>query len=65
MTDDDTSTTRVPLNTEAWHQGYVAGRRGLMNDSNPFPIATAEALAWNLGWSAGRMKRVRVVVDEC
>jgi len=31
---------------EAWRQGYVAGRRGLVNDCNPFPGATAEALAW-------------------
>jgi hypothetical protein len=64
MMDDHTSMTRVPLNTQAWHQGYVAGRRGLMNDSNPFPVATAEAIAWKLGWSAGRMKPVRMVVAD-
>src|SRR5215510_4669325 len=66
MTDDHTSLTRVPLSTRAWHQGYMAGRRGVMHDCNPFAVATAEALAWNLGWSAGRMKPVRaVVVDDC
>jgi len=66
MTDDHASLTSERLNTEAWHKGYVAGRRGLMNDCNPFPVATAEALAWNLGGSAGRMKPVRVVVvDGC
>jgi hypothetical protein len=65
MTDDPTSTTRVPLNTQAWHRGYLAGRRRDMNDCNPFPVATAEALAWHLGWSAGRMKPVRaLVMDE-
>ena len=66
MTDDHTTMTRVSFQTKAWHQGYVAGRRGLMNECNPFRVATAEALAWNLGWSAGRMKPVRAfVVDDC
>jgi hypothetical protein len=64
MTDEHTTLTRAPLATAAWHQGYVAGRRGIMNDCNPFPVATAEALAWSLGWSSGRMKPVRAVVPD-
>jgi hypothetical protein len=40
MTDDHTTLTREWLNTEAWHKGYVAGRRGLMNDCNPFPVVS-------------------------
>ena len=64
VTNDDTTVTRVPLDAKAWHLGCVAGRRGLMQDCDPFPIPTAQALAWSLGWSAGRMKPVRAVVSD-
>src|SRR6516165_6254524 len=54
------------VRTRARTMCAVAGRRGLMNECNPFRVATAEALAWNLRWSAGRMNPVgALVVDDC
>ena len=55
----DTTISRMPLDSKAWHRGYVAGRRDLTTDSNPYFVGTAEAQAWQLGRSVGRMKLLR------
>jgi hypothetical protein len=62
---DDTTITRLPLDTKAWHQGYVAGRRGRTGDANPYPAGTAEAQAWQFGFSTGRLKPLRSVKVDC
>jgi hypothetical protein len=54
-----------PLDSKAWHQSYVAGRRGVTADANPHLAATAEAQAWQLGWRIGLTKPLRSAPMDC
>jgi hypothetical protein len=58
---DDTTITRIPLDSAIRREGYLAGRRGRLPDDNPYPVATREALAWGIGFVEGRRKRLTVV----
>ena len=53
--------TRIPLDTSALRQGYLAGRRGITGEANPYQAGTHEALAWGIGWVKGEKKQLRVV----
>ena len=53
--------TWTPLDPTALREGYLAGRRGLTDDDNPFMVGTREALAWGIGLLRGSRKRLRVV----
>ena len=57
----DTRITRIPLDPAALREGYLAGRRGITGEANPYQGGTHEALAWGIGWVAGERKQLRVV----
>jgi hypothetical protein len=54
--------TWSPLDPMLLREGYVAGRRGLAGEANPYMVGTREALAWGIGWAKGQEKQLRVVV---
>jgi hypothetical protein len=56
-----TATTRVPLDAHAHREGYLAGRRALSDQLNPYHDGTREALAWAIGHVDGRTKRLRMI----
>ena len=58
---DDARITRIPLDPAIRREGYLAGRRGLTPEDNPYPVATREALAWGIGLIDGRRKRLEIV----
>jgi hypothetical protein len=61
MTPDD-KTTVIPIrDTEAWKEGYAAGRRGLTGQFNPHPVGSIRALSWQSGLAQGRKKQLDVV----
>jgi hypothetical protein len=43
------------------HEGYLAGRRGLAREDNPYMVGTREALAWDIGRIDGSRKRLWIV----
>jgi hypothetical protein len=51
----------APLDATVLREGYLAGRRGLSDDVNPYPVGTREALAWVIGLMDGRTRRLRIV----
>ena len=51
----------IPLDPSAHEAGYHAGRRGLTDADNPYPVATREAIAWVIGFMKGRSKRLQIV----
>ena len=53
--------TWAPLDATVLREGYLAGRRGITGEANPYQIGTREALAWGIGWGAGLKKQLRVV----
>ena len=57
----DTRITRIPFDATALREGYLAGRRGITGEANPYVVGTREALAWGIGWGAGLRKQLRVV----
>ena len=57
----DTRITRIPLDPKALREGYLAGRRGITGEANPYQVGTHEALAWGIGWVTGQKKQLRVV----
>ena len=57
--DEQATIIRLPLDGKAWHEGYLAGRGNLTREANPYAIGTAEAQAWQLGLSIGRLKHLR------
>jgi len=57
----DTRITRIPLDATALREGYLAGRRGITSEANPYQVGTREALAWGIGWVTGQKKQLRVV----
>jgi ribosome modulation factor len=60
----DTTITRIPLDAKARREGYLAGRRGLSGEVNPYQPGTREALAWQIGLVDGRTKRLRIVDSD-
>ena len=51
----------APLDVTVRREGYLAGRRRLYDDVNPYPVGTREALAWVIGLMDGRTRRLRIV----
>ena len=51
------------LTSQAWHEGYAAGRRGLTAAENPYPLGSGPAVEWLSGLAAGRTKPRLMVVD--
>src|SRR4051794_21154240 len=62
MSDD--TITRIPLDTDAHRQGYLAGRRGNADEVNPYQPGTREALAWAIGHVDGQTKRLRIIRSD-
>ena len=60
---DDTTITRIPLDPALRREGYLAGRRGLTPEDNPYPVATREALAWGIGLLDGRRKQLTIIAS--
>ena len=56
-----TRITRIPLDATAQREGYLAGRRGIAVEANPYQAGTQEALAWGIGWVSGLKKQLRVM----
>ena len=54
-----------PLDPTLLREGYLAGRRGLAGEANPYMVGTREALAWGIGWAKGQEKQLRVVDRGC
>jgi hypothetical protein len=52
----------LTLKTKAWQEGYAAGRRGL--GTNPYPVGSVKASAWEAGFFEGQTKRLAVVSDS-
>ena len=42
----DATVTPLPINDQAWQQGYLAGRRGLPAVANPYRAGSERAEAW-------------------
>ena len=57
MFDARRRTHLLPL-SRAWHDGYAAGRSGLVAAANPYRGAPRQALAWLLGMIEGQFKRL-------
>ena len=55
--------TWSPLDPTLLREGYLAGRRGLAGEANPYMVGTREALAWGIGWAKGQEKQL-IVVDR-
>ena len=53
--------TYSPLDPALLREGYLAGRRGVAGEVNPYIVGTREALAWGIGWATGQEKQLRVV----
>ena len=58
-TDDNVSD--LIQDAEAWQEGYIAGRRGLPNTTNPYPLGSCKALSWQAGLRKGRTKCLGIV----
>ena len=59
----DATITPLPLNDQAWQQGYLAGRRGLPAVANPYRAGSKKAEAWQFGRREGQTRPLRVVID--
>jgi hypothetical protein len=57
----NTTFARIPLDAMALREGYLAGRRGLPGQANPYMVGTHEAIAWVIGLTDGRTKPLRIV----
>jgi hypothetical protein len=51
----------APLDATVLREGYLAGRRGIIGEANPYQAGTREALAWGIGWGTGQRKQLRLV----
>ena len=56
-----TRITRIPLDPMALRGGYLAGRRGITDEANPYQAGAPAALAWRIGWVSGLKKQLRVM----
>ena len=54
-----------PLDPTLLREGYLAGRRGLAGEANPYMVGTREALAWGIGWAKGQEKQLHLVDGDC
>ena len=43
----------VLLDLSVLNEGYLAGRRGLTDADNPYPVGTRDAIAWVRGFMKG------------
>ena len=62
MPDTDTKVVRIPRETKARREGYLAGRHGLTGDANPYRGDSRAARDWLMGLLDGRTKRLEIVV---
>lgn len=51
----------VIQDTEAWKEGYAAGRRNLSKSENPHQLGSLKSLSWHSGWVRGQKKCLKVV----
>jgi hypothetical protein len=58
---DTRSSSPILSDTEAWHKGYLAGRRGRTGADNPYEIDSREARAWIMGLLDGRTRQLTIV----
>ena len=61
MSDTDTKVVRIPRDTKARREGYLAGRHGLTADVNPYHGDSRAARDWLIGLLDGRSKRLEIV----
>jgi len=59
--DADTKIVRIPRDTKARCEGYLAGRRGLTGEANPYKGDSRAARDWVMGLLDGRTRRLEVV----
>jgi hypothetical protein len=52
MSDANTNVARIPRDTKARHEGYLAGRRGLTGADNPYLGDSRAAQDWLMGLRA-------------
>ena len=57
----DEKQSSVIQDTEAWKEGYAAGRRDLAASENPHPRGSLRSLSWRSGWVNGQKKCLKVV----
>jgi hypothetical protein len=61
MSDTDTKVVRIPRETKARREGYLAGRHGLTAGANPYDGDSRAARDWLMGLLDGRTKRLEIV----
>jgi hypothetical protein len=61
MSDANTNVTRIPRDTKARHESYLAERRGLTGADNPYPGDSRAARDWLMGLLDGRARRLNIV----
>ena len=60
MSDPDTKVIRIPRDTKARREGYLAGRRGCTGKDNPYQGDTRESRDWVMGLLDGRCRQLTV-----
>ena len=60
MSDTDTKIVRIPRDTEARREGYLAGRRGGTGAANPYKGDSRAARDWLMGLLDGRARQLTV-----
>ena len=61
MLEPETNRGRIPRDTEARREGYLAGRRGRPPTDNPYRRESRLALEWLIGLRDGRSRRLTMV----
>ena len=61
MSDTDAEPAPNPRYAEAYHKGYLAGRRGCTGADNPYENDSRDARAWIMGLLDGRTRQLTVV----
>ena len=61
MSETDTKIARIPRDTKARREGYLAGRRGRAATDNPYRRDSQAALEWLMGLVDGRGRRLKAV----
>jgi ribosome modulation factor len=61
MSETDTKIARIPRDTKARREGYLAGRRGRTGAANPYRGDSRAAREWLMGLLDGRARRLKTV----
>ena len=64
MSDADIKVVRIPRDTKARREGYLAGRHGLTADANPYDGDSRAARDWLMGLLDGRTRQLTVATDD-